>query len=415
MIEHIEREPIQHQPVPILMAKYVAELENQEVKWEKDDPYLAAYCSAALQALEDIPSYREVMEYFVEIRPDLKPSQYQNLAFRSVQKFLLRDRDYNNYPHGYLDKASWLASLADISNPLSPNHDEFIGDITLRNPQANVSRRYRGVSLVLGLFAERFGSEPEILDIGASQNLGLKQMALKEHYPFDPIVGVEWLVKPGHKFGHRPATAASVRRANQFLQQSAPIGPSVGIDIIDPREEGNKEWVRTSSHYPKEWLNDALVEQYDVLDLAEPPGIDLFQGDFSEFNRPEEPGEPTPQERFDRLYPGKKFDVVSFCTVLNQVHPIAAQMMMRHAEQYLKPNGIIVIQDFAKVPARYEHTLVFDEHWFSRNFPYTTIVYDPATSTFHELFLWENSRCDLMTIAPGIGALGLKHSLLPAA
>lgn len=322
------------------------ELNRQISRPPGGDLRIAAFASATLVLL-GMPDGR-VVRQVLDLRT-ISGSYAANLLLRCLQRQLLELDE--RYPEAYQSPESWAAGWERV---LKTQHSrqQFFADLSLRQVQSNVSERYKSLKLI-GQLTGRRG--PRILDLGASQNHGLKRLAL--NLSFTPVTG------------------KSSAELNSLLNQPWPIGPSCGADLA-AADNDSAAWARACSFYPSELLDTAARTLYDKLDAASPANVD-----FVELN-----AAGSIKQLADR-----NFDLVFASTFLYQLRPGQVPQVRKLAKSVLATDGIIVYQDFIKLQP--DGRLSFPSNWHSQPFVYRTIVEKPATGEVLEAFQWQDGRC----------------------
>ena len=388
-----ERHERIHDPHSERMLGFLHELHTQADERATGDSRIAAFAIAASRSVTQNENFRKTIQELLEFRPDISPNYAVNLTLRALQKQLNREAYRREYPEAYTDPELWGQAITEVTNPTNlAENDEFMWDIMYRHVQSNIAERYKSFVLLMHLMGNRFGENPSILDIGCSQNQGLKRIAFSHMLPFTPFQSI---IQDGHE-----APSLEMQILNRLVGTPLQLGPSVGIDIMHPRDVSNKEWARSCSFYPSELLIDQRREEYDLLDTAEPPQVGFYAADFSEFDH----------DDFNANSQTTKFDLVTFSTVLYQVSDEGQrQKMLDNARRLLKPHGLIVVQDFATVDPNDKTKMVFHPNWFEHTYLYGTMVIDPLdpTGQVHDVFRWENGRCKRMAAGSDLGRIML--------
>ncbi|CAN5692373.1 hypothetical protein BH23PAT2_BH23PAT2_02100 [soil metagenome] len=354
------------------------------------DKRTSAYCEASRQLLQDDSDYQKIANTVLFEREGVQPSHAVNLVLRALQKQLTKNPD-SGYPEVYTHSDPWKEALKYATYEGSSVYDEFITDIRTRNVQSNVSERYKAVAMVVNLMQDFYGKRPSILDVGCSRNHGLKRLTMGKKFRFSQVNIEESVVDhPAEPIKAIPDGLATCF-VQELLRTGLRLGPSLGIDIVPIQVEDNKEWARSCSFYPSELLDRKKVKAYDELDEAERQNVAFYHGDFSNLDVGD-------LERHSRV---ERFDIVTFSTVLYQVSPEKHETMFENAKKLLKPNGIILIQDFAEVDPDNNYKLRFFKNWFKEPYLYRTILLDPKIrdGSLIELFRWDNGRCNKLLLS----------------
>lgn len=383
------------------LQRFLSELDMQAQNPPAGDEFIAAYSAAFKELLtEDLGIRRELSYYYAQRHiydKQYGPSYTHNKWLRAIQKQLMRNAEIQNYPsEAWKQPGRWRAAITDIlANDLVV--EEFEYDVIHRETQSNVAERYKSFKLIMLMLRDRLGVEPSVLDIGCSQNHGLMKLATGFH--FGKISAVE-LDSEG-----RPHTDYEVSsKVNRLLKTRLILGPSVGVDAIPLKikkrnsiadefeiDPATREWVKACSFYPSELLDESLVHEYDMLDRIDSVNVGFEWLDI--VDKSLELGEGF-------------FDAVTLSTVLYQASDQDRLRMQEVAKRYIKPDGIVIYQDFAVKDRDDPTRLHFHETWFNDRFPYHTLVYDPHNpEELQDIFGWENGRCTKMIA--GLGRLVL--------
>lgn len=374
------------------IEQFEQELQLQRRKPAGGDNRISAYCLASLDCLAEESSYGTLIESVMYEREFLAPSHAVNIALRALQKQLLRgnlrghaagDRDY---PYDYNSVEPWAEALRAVSEPSSVAYEEFFDDVTKRNVQSNVSERYKAVKLTALAMEPRVGKNPSTLDIGSCRLHGLKKLGSGVYFPFRDV-GAEELIR--NEAGDIIGTSndhKSEQLLNSMLAKEFSLGESVGLDVVPIDDEQAKEWAKSCSFYPSEFLDAERVEEYDALELIEPENLSFYQADFSNIDL----------VHFRRDTGIEAYDIVTFSSVLYQVTSSQVEVMLENAKEVLKPGGVILLQDFVGVDKNDPTKLEFFNDWFKQPYIYRTILFDPAVNgdRLANVFRWDNGRCN---------------------
>jgi hypothetical protein len=350
----------------------------------RGDPIIGAYC-IALHQIAQTQEYGVVIDNFLEDHPGISPSYAQNKLLRPTQAYELRTNP--DYPHGGFDNPNrWLRTFETILDD-PENFGNFFID-SRRNVASNVSERYKAIKLIMLTVGERFETAPNILDIGCSQNLGLIRLAASHQRTHDHHKHLDDHAETGSLNTNWIIDATDTSSLKRLLSIDAPIGGSVGIDIMNVEDPLVKGWAKSCSFYPSELFDARKVAQYEQLAQSRSEAVSFFRGDFADFDH----------AQFQVTYPNKKFGLVTFSTMLYQCSPAERQRMLENAMLYVHPEGVIVIQDFVKTNSSDPHELQFYKNWFARKYRYRTMVLDMREPElgFQELFRWDSGRCEKM-------------------
>jgi SAM-dependent methyltransferase len=368
---------------------FVEELERMSFQPPDGDKRVGAFCRATLALLDEEPKFDNIISDYLSFRTDLKPYDAVQILRSAIQKPLLKDP---NFPYEYLKENKWAKAITCLVND-EDKTDDLAYDLHHRNMQTNVVERYKSFKMILVGLAHRLDPNPKVMDVGCSLNFGLKQLALNR--PFIRVRGV----RTGQDAEEIIADATLTRRANNLLLPRLALGASVGIDLIDIRDSHAYIWPR-SNFRPKDFLS-GMVDGFDKLaSEPTPENVDFFCVDFTNRSLMEE-------LRTHKGYQERSFDLVTFSTIMYMETQSQRERMEEEAERWVKPDGIIAIQDFAYVPEDTPDEIEYYDRLNEHPYSYTTIVRDMADPNrrYHEIFSWNNGRNEKIQRAIGLSAM----------
>ncbi len=383
--------------------QFCEELEFQTVSPPEQDIRVGAFAAATLRVLSHDPDTEAVMKDLIRVRLEsgnASASYLANLTLRACQRAFLfgfPNEDFpvhgddEAYPQSYDKRQNWEANLPRIM----ASETEFQAYVRSRDVQSNIADRYTSFKLLIELYRDRFGDTPHLLDIGCSADHGLKLLERNEGY-YVPNVTQAYLGK------HKVDAPHDLKdRIHELVSLPDGIGESVGVDKVPMQlienDPSTRQWVFACSFYPSELLDKRRYLQYILLGNYQPENIQFIQADFS-----------TSDVEIDPPQDEDGFDMVTFSTVLYQATPKKRETMIENAKRHLKPNGLIVVQDFVNTRRGDPSKLVFPRYWFKEEYGYRTLVFDmqDESAGFQEVFRWQNGRC--RELAPNLGALCLQ-------
>lgn len=357
---------------------------KQAVKAPKNDPYIRAF-SEAFDAIYDEPAVAEMVDMFLEIRQLKRPMlrwHAHNHIFRAVQAQLIRREEQIGYPQNFSYATDWIPELHGL---LETGHSRDIGfevDLLIHSVQSNVSGRYRSMAMILDALQDRYPSSGDVqtvtaLDVACSLNRGYTHLA--SDIPFDPIIEAQ--------HAHLPTV-------NRRIQNRIHFENSLGVDLKSLNDENTRWWAEACSMYPSERLDRRLVSTYQALDSLEVPGLSFEDADFVETG---------PEGRWDpagALHPSRAhmYDVVTMYTFLYQLSAEEYEKALHHAQAVVKPDGIIIIQDFMNTLNHDWHAVTFNsssEEWSYRTF---ALDMQQREAGLQPLFVWNNGRCERLRV-----------------
>lgn len=357
---------------PLTRDRLREEFELQTKKAPKDDVYIKSF-SKAYRELFDDRAIVELIDLFLEVRQlkgPMLPWHAHNHLLRAYQAQLIRQEEELelSYPGDFKDPEVWKAYILRITD----SHDvRFMTDLLVHSVQSNVSSRYRSMAMILDVLKdERYPMIDGIqhitaLDVACSLNRGYKHLA--SDIPFTPIL---------------EARGADLESANTSMQNRLAFVDSLGVDLKALNDDAAKAWATSCSMYPSEREDQQLVKMYDYLDNFTAPGLSFEDADFVETG---------PEGKWDvngRLHPSRiqRYGVVSLITFLYQLSPAERAIAMHHAKQVVRPDGLIIVQDFVDSP--------------STEWSYRTSALDmkQPQKGLQPLFVWNNGRCDKLSL-----------------
>gem|GEM_PF-5502752 len=245
-----------------------------------NDQIIAAF-NMALVENSHTPHMKSVLE-LAAFEDD--PSYAINKLLRCFQKQLLfreSTADFE-YPQAFMPSRPDLKDAAGMWNRAieaiiddEESSSEVYEDFLVRQTQSNIVQRYSMLKMLMHLTADRFGDSLDVVDIGCSQNLGLKKIALNR--PFDAI-DIYKYVKGREKLAD-PETAEAL---NFLLEQAVAFGKGTGIDIFNAETREVIEWAQACSFYPSELLyQPGLLTEFSILEEKAVPNVGFIQADVT--------------------------------------------------------------------------------------------------------------------------------------
>lgn len=368
--------------------------ENWRAKPTGDDIKIAHFSGAALELLEDPTSnFRLSIESMIEFRSDPEGSSFISADYRPsghpverkaltaryagnlIQKAIQHEFIYTphlNYPLEIKTQEDWKREIQRLLDDPA-RYDSFDANIWWREIQSNVSDRYKGVKLAYQYYRDQLPDEVSMLDVGCSLNLGYKKILSHETFRKASIfsdISAEGII-------------------NNAIRRRITAKNAVGVDAWDVREQSSRRWIRSCSFYPSELLSVRKVLNFDRTALRSVDNLYYFHHDFSDQETPEE-------------WDGKKYDVITFITVLYECSEEQRKQMLENATELLSENGIIVIQDLVDVvkdPQTGEFNFKYYDD-FTVPGLYKTIAWAPHRGEKPQILIeWENARC--LSAVPG--------------
>lgn len=376
----------------------------------------AALYKAVVDTYDTEPKLTEAMHDFVVVRTDLSTTQHRYMLRSGLQKIARRESFSKNasYPDLHHNVCEWRKTITTIlgSTALS---EELQYDLHNRRPQTNIPDRYKSIPTFVS-WARANGRLPEkltLMDFGCARNLGIKSLASVE-INSDPAFAIKKYYKYGDTQVVDPVDQPDITRAQRVssneqltagfnIAQNSPIGleTGLGFDIDDFSEPGTREW-SLANLTPNEFATGvaSTIELFEVAFMNKNrtvrPKISFAAADVllspeaQEFNRLEEGNE---------TKPSGYADISIIFTTLNQMSDQQQRTALKSIRRYTKPDGFIVIQDFARVHEESPLELEFLDSDWNKHYSYRTIVLDMADrSRYIELFRFSSGRAQVVNI-----------------
>jgi len=362
----------------LLIAEYYA----QSLRPPNGDPIIANFSSAMVQVMQN-PDARAFEGGLIQERPEkITPSYRANLALRAfIAWYIQMDPVNPEIPETVED---WLPDIEATVFHAGPRQDQYKEIMTTFNTESNVTAREIIKVLVPYAYRGRFDGPVDILDVGCSLNLGNKRLKKLDRFPFDYIEYGTTLT-PDKKKVPRLNVYPDLTSILNYAAKQPTINNIVGVDKSRPNDR--RWWPIAGSLYPSERKDALLAQRFNqLMNLGRVAGVNFVHGDFLDMNNGKLPGK----------HGQKKFDIVSLITMEYQ-HSAEEeqQIILENALRFLKPNGLIVVQDFANINPQNPLKLDFPDSWFNEPFLYKAMIFDPLEPEkgFQLFIQWINGRC----------------------
>lgn len=289
-------------------------------------------------------------------RNDLTVTHFANLSLRAFQAIHL-ERD--GYPYG-TDSAKWGEALQHTLAE-AVDKDRLREYLVNRDTNTTLYERYAGPKAMLSAFLPPNEFGINVADFGCGGNFGLPGIAIGEQ--FTSFVD------------HTPDTTLARFMAKTLVFQNA-----VAVDQNDPYDPEMIAWRRACSVYPQEVGKLPAIIQFEEK-LAEQKygGVKFIQADLRDLD--------------GQYIDHGTLDAVIMSTMCYQLTPEDQASLLESTKALLKPTGIIVVQDFAKISEENPHLLDTNVSW-STPFSYRTFVSSAETSwRMKEILQWKTGRC----------------------
>jgi len=371
---------------------------NGNVSIEEFSAVLAREAQDPISGDEVIGAYSCVMHELIETDPEIRRyfegifrnNHYEdadhaaNLNFKSVQAWIIGNPLEQAYPVRFHTADAWRQILPKIFiHDSSINDARHWMDMSLRKLiVTNVAERYVTYPLLQLAFPDRF-IHPDTLDIGASQNIGPKHIALRRAFHYMTVAESPHL-SPIH-------TQELTVKLNKVLAKPLEMGQMYGVDIWRDDDALNAQWARSSRFRPAELEDPEIVREYDELVHARHlPNVHFVLADFGAKD----------VKVFRHAIEQHSFDWVTLFTILYMIPPEERQIMFNNAKRYVKDDGLIVVQDAMKLKAGHEGPALLDDFEFSaknfsEDFGYSAWAYEmrDQEAGFQELWRFDTGRC----------------------
>lgn len=377
------------------------EVVDDHASREDIDPRVRAFAEAVEYCLPFDERLRQSLYFAKDFRADSgRPTRdlyLFNLLLRTTNHMLRHRPDFAELSS---TPAGWQAGLDSILS--NPNlHYDFDSSLANHEIQTNVPARYMGPKLMLRLYRDRFKGPINLLDVGPSTGAGVKGLlANRINHP----VSVQM---PSRGEAENSVILARSQRSTDYINDllSDPIefAQCAGIDRLPAYGEAEKQWVR-SCFYPSELSNPGtgVVAEFDELSSLELSNYQSFTYDFTD---------PDHIEEFQAVAPVPRFDVVTMLTMMHQLSGRDRIRAVRHARQLVSDDGLIIIQDFARVDRSKKSKLDFFPHWHP--YTYRTMVIDAwsRSNVPDEMLWWSSGRPSEVIIAPTANLFSTKGQI----
>ncbi len=374
------------------LNKFSLECEAKQNEPLAGDERVAAFAQAAQYSLEVNPQFRDGLLEVFDQRPQ-EPVEYTfSRMLRAFQKALISEeaQEVFEYPEAF-DEPNWQNWCVAFDWVLNhPHHsDQFAYDMWTRELQSNITERYKNIKLLQLLMPGILPPQSSILDVGCSQNQGLKKLALDRPFAHTPVMREIARLGDSDIYGKTEYEIddRGTKLVNKLLASTIHLGPSVGVDIEPIYDPWVKEWTEACTFLPTERLNEKLRTEYNLIDKKDVPGVGFVEADFLKLNNA-----PDKIEQIRRL--GRQgFNAIFLSTIVYQQTEADRKIMLDNGDGFKYPGGIKVILDNAKKDPNAPSGLSFNPD-YSTDYGYTTHIDHPdGSGELLEVFKWKNGRC----------------------
>ncbi|MBU3957426.1 hypothetical protein KKI19_04105 [Patescibacteria group bacterium] len=332
----------------------IHELRNQAENPPGADLVLGSFYQAIAEMVDNGNSIAILLQRIKQSRPDITTKHFVNLLYRSYQYIKLEEgKDLSFRAFDTADK--WHPELTRLLSD-KQNREQLETLLLARSTSTTVYQRYAGP---YALISHTFDGIPiSVTDLGCGGNYGLRGIELQE--PFKPI-----------------CDQTPDKILSELLLRRIYFEKGLAIDKEDPDDDAVTKWRLACSFYPKE-----LDEMTNVLAFEQRlKGSQRVQFLKTDLLTAE-------------WLQGGVFDVAILSTILYQLNPERQQRLIDKTKKLLKPEGILIVQDFAVKQLENHQHLTFNESWSGREFGYRTFLTSALTRwNFQEVFQWMGGRC----------------------
>lgn len=321
-----------------------------------NDLVLGSFYKTIYKKYQTDRSFRSLIKLVKKVRKKISNKHLINLLFRTYQYLKINEKDlsYKNYTQ----LEFWEKEL-EIFFQNSKNFQRYRDLVLTKSTTTTIYQRYMGPFSIIHHY---FKSTPvTVLDIGCGGNYGLRGISLGE-----------------------PFKSVSDSTDNNFIgfkPQEIKLKKAVAIDLLDPDDEEVTKWRLACSFYPQELDNFKDMIEFENR-IRKAKKIKFIKDNF--------------------LYADDlgSFDVIIFCVMLYQYNESDHFKLIKKARELLKPNGLLIIQDFASKSRDEASKLDFKTSWFGEKFSHKTFLSASFTNwNFWEILKWDSGRCN--EIHPG--------------
>jgi len=353
----LEIHPRNRSDRPANLEDYVTAFSNEAISPPGGDRYMKAFYTALVSVTESHQPTQEFLKGIVEKRL-LTPQHFTNLIFRVTQYIQLFKKQNPDYPLSYDEPNKWKEEIPQLIGQYRGLMSEML---LTKDTTTTIYQRYAGTAIVLNAFFPH--KELSIADFGCGANYGLP--GLVQQVPFKEI-----------------DDQTTDKRVTQLLIRQPQIKEGLSIDKVNPNDSMGKKWRIACSFYPNELDQRAELAAFEKK-IEDVEAVKFLQADLLELRNNHEDG----------TLPYQYFDAVIMNSICYQLYPEEQKIIFETAKKSLKPDGIFIVQDFAKRDVD-PKSLYFVPNWFAGPFLYRTFINGEFTSgKFKEFLQWFNGRC----------------------
>lgn len=333
--------------------EFINELVDQSDNPPGGDSTLGYFYKAILTLILENQSFSEFLKKIKAKRVKITNKHLVNLLFRAYQyiKFEHNDIGYKNFKSAEI----WLREL-NIFFENKKNFNKYKRILGKFSTTTTIYQRYAGPYFII---SSMFNGIPvAIADLGCGGNYGLRGIELQEHFSkIDDQTKNQIVIK--------------------MLRHPINIESGLAVDKEDPDSADVTDWRLACSFYPKELSQLDNVKVFEKR-LRRSKKIQFVRADLVVFD----------------WLPKRSVDVVILSTILYQLKTDEQIELLKKSKLLLRPNGILIVQDFAAKDKDNLKHLDFNQSWFGTEYGYRTFITSAASNwNFLEVLKWNNGRC----------------------
>lgn len=371
------------------------------------DEYIADMFQATLTVLNTNQYMYETLGEALPTRRRITPAHLAMLWRVALQNHAFQHQDpEEDFPQGFTIER-WHELLQDTFTPNKVALDGLVRNLRERRVGTNLPQRYDPIALLRKLSGSRLPEKVRVLDIGCSQNLGLKALALSDlrHDDGRPLYDPtdlnrrkgRFIAKQNWQVGVSEQDAPTALGAESLLDEELGLSHSMGLDIMEADDDEAISWVR-NSYRPKELEDPRTGDMFDALIAAEPEQVHFHRNDVTQLNYN------AFHKALSKIFNNTKqpeFDMAIFSTILYQLNIRERKKAIATIRPYVQKFGFIVIQDYIHPNGRYS------ENWFAKDYNFRTLVLTPEGPK--ECFVSKDGRCSQVIEGKDLASLKLER------
>lgn len=376
-------------------GEFLAELRSQIDSPPNSEEVTRQFHEAALYCTVRIEAYRDLTNAYLATEPVPVPSYWLNKFFKAHQIELLRPemREKWSYPEAFGGSGKWREFIiAHLSSPDHPVYANVCQNLQQRL-QINRWKRKQALAFIIGgMQMERTTNEPFVVhDYGSAENLVLKALAIRAMT--NTVV-------------HNQENTPDADQTNAFneIATAAELGRGYGIEVDPPQAEEDHHRIKGFTMDPSQLDRRAPQgreeDTYDMLVMAPPPSVISIRGDFLDL----------PHEQA-KLLEEDKADMAFLSHIFPQ-NPGREKEIITKVLKNLKPNGIIMLNEYASPHPENATKLIYPSNWYSTHWRCSTLglLASRPEEGFFPIFNWRTAHCEhVRIIQEGLSRLALDH------